>query len=53
MPLLTETLWYSLHVIFGTLPGIEGLVACITVIALFAAAFQNYENGDDQNNSTF
>jgi hypothetical protein len=43
--ILTLTLFQSLQDIFGTMWGLLGLLSCLTVIALFAAAFENYEQG--------
>lgn len=50
---MTLTLYQSLQDIFGTWKGVGALLACGTVIYLFALAFQNYHQGDDENNSTF
>lgn len=46
MPLLTLTLYDSLHQIFGTAWGLFGLAVSLTVIGLFAMAFSGYEPGD-------
>lgn len=46
MPVATGTLYQVLAEWFGTPKGIGALIVSVTVIALFAAAFQNYKPGE-------